>query len=281
MSHCCKPKYNCVCCNKTRVKAPWDNCLDACGKGISCPALTPDNTMISGYNPSSLYVGFNTNTTVIGPLIPGQSLNPTNMPSPAVGDITTLYYNRDGTRFELRINYPPPLTAPTNATSVITSVSLINCDNGSVRTYNTDNLGAGNGGVYDPSQTSLGAPDQALWRWRLYANGSAGSQAEDAWWMATVGKQIKVVFQLVGQPSRSTTVFDYCCNPTNNKLCKKPVFLPKNSTIQPSPSQQSVKFRTANIVKNPGNTVYGRWSRAKYNPKTRKYTMLNGARTTY
>ena len=66
-----------------------------------------------------------------------------------------------------------------------------------------------------------------------------------------------------------------------NKLCKKPVFLPKNSTIQPSPSQQSVKFRTANIVKNPGNTVYGRWSRAKYNPKTRKYTMLNGARTTY
>tara|TARA_Y100001935_G_C17000634_1_gene358015 strand:- start:275 stop:583 length:309 start_codon:yes stop_codon:yes gene_type:complete len=66
-----------------------------------------------------------------------------------------------------------------------------------------------------------------------------------------------------------------------NKLCKKPVFLPTNSTIQPSPSQQSVKFRTANIVKNPGNTVYGRWTRAKYNPKTRKYTMLNGARTTY
>ena len=275
MSHCCKPKYNCVCCNKTRVKAPWDNCLDACGKGISCPALTPDNTMISGENPSSLYVGFNT-SAVIGPLIPGQSLNPTNMPSPAVGDITTLYYNRDGTRFELRIKYPTAQTG-TNATSVITSVSLINCDNGSVRTYNTGDLG-GFGGGYVQSDPS--APDEAMWRWRLYANGSAGSQAENAWWMATVGKQIKVVFQLVGQPPRSTTVFDYCkC--VNNKLCKKPVFLPKNSTIQPSPSQQSVKFRTANIVKNPGNTVYGRWSRAKYNPKTRKYTMLNGARTTY
>lgn len=278
MSHCCKPESNCVCCNKTRVKAPWDNCLDACGKGISCPALTPDNTMISGYNPSYLYVGFNTNTTVIGPLIPGQSLNPTNMPSPAVGDITTLYYNRDGARFELRIKYPTAQTG-TTATSVITSVSLINCDNGSVRTYNTGDLGLVNGGEYVQSWPSV--PDEAMWRWRLYASGSAGSQAEAAWWMATVGKQIKVVFQLTGGPLRSTTVFDYCCNPANNKLCKKPVFLPKNSTIQPSPSQQSVKFRTANIVKNPGNTVYGRWSRAKYNPKTRKYTMLNGARTTY
>jgi len=257
MSHCCKSKSNCVCCNKTRIKAPWDNCLDACGKGISCPALTPDNTMISGSDPSLLFIGFN-NSPIAAPIIPGQSLNPTNMPSPAVGDITTLYYNSDGSRFELRIEYPTAQTG-TTATSVITSVSLINCDNGSVRTYNTGDLG-GFGGVYDPSQASLGAPNQALWRWRLYANGSAGSQAEDAWWMATVGKQIKVVFQLTGGPLRSTTVFDYCCNPANNKL---------------------VKFRTANIVKNPGNTVYGRWSRAKYNPKTRKYTMLNGARTTY
>ena len=39
MSHCCKPESNCVCCNKTRVKAPWDNCLDACGKDISANKL--------------------------------------------------------------------------------------------------------------------------------------------------------------------------------------------------------------------------------------------------
>ena len=26
--HCCNSKSNCVCCNKTRIKASWDNCLD-------------------------------------------------------------------------------------------------------------------------------------------------------------------------------------------------------------------------------------------------------------
>ena len=66
------------------------------------------------------------------------------------------------------------------------------------------------------------------------------------------------------------------------ELCKKPVLIPSNSTIQPNPSHQSNKFKLAQIVKKPGNTVYGRWSKAKYNSKTRKYTILRSTkRTTY
>ena len=55
MSHCCKPESNCVCCNKTRVKAPWDNCLDACGKDISAnklckkPVFLPKNSTMAQY----------------------------------------------------------------------------------------------------------------------------------------------------------------------------------------------------------------------------------------
>lgn len=63
-----------------------------------------------------------------------------------------------------------------------------------------------------------------------------------------------------------------------NELCKKPVFIPANSTIQPHPSQHSLKFRQAQIVKVPGLTVYGRWRRAKFNKKTKTYTILGGRR---
>ena len=54
-----------------------------------------------------------------------------------------------------------------------------------------------------------------------------------------------------------------------------------DSTIQPSPSQHSTKYRQAQMVKNPGYTVNGRWARAKWNKKTKKYTMLNGRRSVY
>ena len=60
-------------------------------------------------------------------------------------------------------------------------------------------------------------------------------------------------------------------------LCLQNVNIPSNSVIQPHPPQQSYKFRQAQIVKQPGNTVYGRWSRAKWNKKTKRYTMLNGS----
>ncbi len=80
-----------------------------------------------------------------------------------------------------------------------------------------------------------------------------------------------------------------CCNKTvpkapwdncldkdlsGNQLCLKPVILPKNSTLQPHPPQHSTKYRQAQIVKVPGRTVYGRWSRAKWNKDTKKYIIL-------
>lgn len=56
--------------------------------------------------------------------------------------------------------------------------------------------------------------------------------------------------------------------------CLPKVKIPTNSVIQPHPPHHSHKFRHAQIVKQPGNTVYGRWSRAKFNKQTKKYTIL-------
>ncbi|MBC8294787.1 MAG: hypothetical protein H8E55_03190 [Pelagibacterales bacterium] len=64
-------------------------------------------------------------------------------------------------------------------------------------------------------------------------------------------------------------------------MCLQNVNVPSNSVIQPNPPQHSHRFRQAQIVKQPGNTAYGRWSRAKWNKQTKRYTMLNGSRTKY
>ena len=60
---------------------------------------------------------------------------------------------------------------------------------------------------------------------------------------------------------------------SGDQLCLQNVNIPSNSVIQPYPPQHSHKFRQAQIVKQPGNTVYGRWSRAKWNKKTKQYTI--------
>jgi len=57
-------------------------------------------------------------------------------------------------------------------------------------------------------------------------------------------------------------------------LCLKNVNIPANSVIQPNPPQHSHKFRSAQIVKQPGRTVYGRWRNAKWDKQTKRYTML-------
>ena len=64
---------------------------------------------------------------------------------------------------------------------------------------------------------------------------------------------------------------------SGDQLCLKNVNISTNTVIQPNPSQESYKFRQAQIVKQPGNTAYGRWSRAKWNKNTKRYTMLNGS----
>ena len=51
---------------------------------------------------------------------------------------------------------------------------------------------------------------------------------------------------------------------SGNLLCLATVYIPSDSVIQPHPSHHSHKFRQANIVKQPGNTAYGRWRNAKW-----------------
>ena len=51
-SHCCNSETNCVCCNKTRIKASWDNCLDIKNSDLSAnelcekPVFIPANSTI-------------------------------------------------------------------------------------------------------------------------------------------------------------------------------------------------------------------------------------------
>jgi len=65
-----------------------------------------------------------------------------------------------------------------------------------------------------------------------------------------------------------------CLDASANGFCLEKVKIPTDSVVQPYPSHYSHKFRTAQIVKNPGRTVHGRWGRAKWDKKTRTYTIL-------
>lgn len=62
-------------------------------------------------------------------------------------------------------------------------------------------------------------------------------------------------------------------------LCLQNVNIPSDSVIQPNPPQHSHKYRQAQIVKQTGNTAYGRWTRAKWIKGAKQYVILNGART--
>jgi len=64
--------------------------------------------------------------------------------------------------------------------------------------------------------------------------------------------------------TRVKAKWDKCLD--GSGACIKPT-VPTNSVIQPHPPHTSHKFRTAQIVKQPGNTVYGRWRQAKFNKK--------------
>lgn len=58
---------------------------------------------------------------------------------------------------------------------------------------------------------------------------------------------------------------------TSQNACLNTPKLNFNNVISPHPSHQSDKMRTAQIIKPKGLTVYGRWRRAKYDKKTKKY----------
>jgi|TARA_B110000037_G_C16967371_1_gene443576 hypothetical protein len=78
--------------------------------------------------------------------------------------------------------------------------------------------------------------------------------------------------------TRVKASWDKCLNQDlSRNQCIEPIKPPTDSVNQPSPHHNSQKFRHAQIVKNPGRTAYGRWSRAKWNKQTKQYTMLNGS----
>jgi len=165
------------------------------------PALTPTTTMTSGQIPTDNLIGFYDSVSM-------GALAPNNIVSPTEGNLTIKsmrYVNSSVPSFNLEIQYSAIPTPPATATVDISSITLINCDNGAKITYNTNALGTN--AARDGSYTSAGST--ATWVW-IPNQSVAPDPQEKAFWEATVGKSIKVIFEFAGGPSVSKTVSDYC-----------------------------------------------------------------------
>ena len=187
-------------CNSIQTRAKY--CPKPC-KPKSGPALTPTATMTVGELPDDNLIGF-------GGGIPGGALVPNNIVSPTAGNLTIesiRYVDATNPVFVLDIQYP--VAAPLTATDDITSITLINCDNGAKITYNTNDLGINpnQSGNYD--NTGQGGT-MAQWDW--VSNTQTELLQGQAFWQATVGKSIKIIIEFTGGPSLSKTVSDYCVN---------------------------------------------------------------------
>jgi len=169
--------------------------------GPAGPALTPTTTMTSGSLPADFLIGFYDSVSM-------GALAPNNIVSPTQGNLTIesiRYVNSSVPSFNLEIQYSAIPTPPATATVDISSITLINCDNGAKITYNTNALGTN--ADRDGSYTSAGST--ATWIW-IPNQSVAPDPQEKAFWEATVGKSIKVIFEFAGGPSVSKTVSDYC-----------------------------------------------------------------------
>ena len=207
-------------------------------KSSTSNTLNPTNTMVPA-NAGLNGIGYGDNNSFgLG------SLSPTSFIGAPGAIIESMVYKPDpGFSFTLAANYtasassPPPAT-PTGQISAFSNVSFINCDNGTVRTYNSANLGTGFGGG---SYSISGGGQLGLWIWQNDGT-SPDSTAEANFWNAAIGKNIKVKFDLpnagAGVSPATTTGFpqtfpqtiwtagllaEYCDSSNNDCDCRGPL----------------------------------------------------------
>ena len=204
-------------CNSIQTRAKY--CPTPCkpksgSDGPAGPALTPTATMTSASFPGDNLIGFSNGN--YGALVPNNIVSPNftppagNLTIESIKYIDTADVANGRPVFTLEIKYPD--LAPIGVSSDITSITVINCDNGSVMTYNTNDLGSnpGGDGDYQTVPSTGGENDTAQWNW--VSSTSTELLQEQAFWRATGGKSIKIIIEFTGGPTLSKTVSDYCVN---------------------------------------------------------------------
>ena len=196
-------------CNSIQTRAKY--CPTPCKpkSGSDGPALTPTATMTSGEFPGDFLIGFD-NDSSLGAIVPNNIVSPTtgNLTIKSIRYVDTADVANGRPVFVLDIQYQTP--EDPGSTDDITSITLINCDNGSVITYNTNDLGTNPSQIGDYDLVPNQGGTMAQWNWVSSDNEELFQ--EQAFWQATVGKSIKIIIEFAGGPSLSKTVSDYCVN---------------------------------------------------------------------
>ena len=177
-------------------------CQPGPGPKKTCPELTANNIMTvgtAGSGPNTVY-GYG----APGSTTPAGGLTPQYFVQDLSATVVFIYWIPTSNQFEIVVNYSG-LSAPTQ-TSAFETISFVNCDNQSVRTYSSASAS-----TFDP--LTLNA---IQWVWN--AATPQAQQQENAFWTSALGKNIKVVFNSTSQ----NIVWDYCCN-NNDCKCRGPL----------------------------------------------------------
>ena len=165
-----------------------------CGKGpgpTSCVTCVASSAQVP-VNGNNLLVGKNSSSNQIGYITTGVgSPNGTLTPNTIDGNVVNL----------LCWNTNPPL--PVNAFAIqlegtlnqdiFATISILDCENKSVRTYNTNNASFG-----------VVAGPLSQWVWDAAASGYSVAE-ENAYWNSVVGKTLKVIID-----GTNININDYC-----------------------------------------------------------------------
>jgi len=177
-----RKKDGVLACNSDVYTAKRDTCT---GCFCSCPAPNANNNFTVDQGPGGLsnFYGFHTQPA-FGAFVPttinGSTLN-------------VMYWNDSLDRFQLTV-------AGAVAQTLFTSISFVNCDDKTVRTYNS------NAATFVPSGVTT-------WRWDAAASGFTAVD-ELAYWSGVVGKTLQVYIDNPNPPSCSQ-----CCCPVKKNIC--------------------------------------------------------------
>jgi len=177
-------------------------CQPGPGPKKTCPELTANNIMTvgtAGSGPTTVY-GYG----APGSTTPAGGLTPQYFVQDLSATVVFIYWIPTSNQFEIVVNYSG-LSAPTQ-TSAFETISFVNCDNQSVRTYSSASAS-----TFDSSTIT-----NVQWAWT--AATPQAQQQENAFWTSALGKNIKVVFNSTSQ----NIVWDYCCN-NNDCKCRGPL----------------------------------------------------------
>ena len=192
---------------KQNRNAGGNNVCQPGPKNPCVPALTADNIMTVGTTTNGGPVfGYGAPTSTV----PAGSLSPTSFAQDPLATVVFIYWIPTSTpgsisQLDIVVDYTAAGLAPTKS-SAFQTISFVNCDDQSVRTYSAEGATTFNNSAINAVQ----------WAWDAAPN--PFNPQENAFWTNAVGKNIKVIFDSTSK----NIIGDYCCN-NNDCKCRGPL----------------------------------------------------------